>query len=124
MPSEPTMDMIAEAGLALDSIPSPRGANPIQWEELDGNPAITQFTGMDAPHNGTLDLRIELGRTCIDRDEALKLRTGSVVPLDNAAGGAVNLYAAGQWIARGEAVSLDGRLGVRIVEIISRVVRN
>ena len=69
----------------------------------------------------TLDLRIELGRTYVCRDEVQKLRAGAVVPLDNAAGDLVDLYAGGQLIARGEVLTLDGNLGVRVVELISRV---
>ena len=66
-----------------------------------------------------LELRIELGRTHVGRDEVEKLRTGSVVPLDNAAGDPVAIYAAGRLIARGEALVIDGKFGVRVVEVIS-----
>ena len=55
------------------------------------------------------------------RDEVEKLRTGSVVPLDNLACDPVAIYASGQLIARGEALVLDGKFGVRVTEVISPI---
>ena len=78
-------------------------------------------TGLGIAGDETLDLRIELGRTQIRRDEALKLRTGAVIPLDGAANEPVSLLAGGRLVARGELLVLDGKLGVRVVEVVSRI---
>jgi flagellar motor switch protein FliN/FliY len=43
--------------------------------------------GLPALQDVELDLRIELGRTELLIDEVLKLKEGSVVPLDKLAGG-------------------------------------
>jgi flagellar motor switch protein FliN len=65
----------------------------------------------------TTNLRIELGRARIRHDDLAKLRSGSVIALDNPTSGPVNLYA-GRWlVARGEPVVVDGRLAVRVLEI-------
>ena len=76
--------------------------------------------GRNALDKETIDLRIELGRAYIGRDEVRRLRTGSVVPLDSAVGDLVELYAGGRLIARGETIVLDGNLGVRVADVISR----
>ena len=127
MAGEHAMDLLTAAEQALASIPLPPatnelpgGAKPMRWEELDGAPAKTQTSGPNALGNETIDLRIELGRTHIRRDEARGLRTGSVIPLDNAAGDPVDLYAGGQLIARGEVLVLQGTLAVRVVERLSQ----
>jgi flagellar motor switch protein FliN/FliY len=62
-------------------------------------------------------LRIELGCTQMDRQEAVKLRAGSVVPLDNSVAGPVDIYADGRLIGRGDVLAVDGKFGVRIVEL-------
>ena len=126
MASEHAMDLLTAAEQALASNPlppvtnqRPYGAKPIQWEELNGAPATTQTDSPKALHNESIDLRIELGRTHICREEVLKLRTGSVVPLDNAAGDPVDLCAGGRLIARGEVLVLNGNFGVRVVELLN-----
>jgi len=127
MAGENAMDLLTAAEQALASFPLPPattglpgGATPIQWEELDGASASTRTGASKALGTQTLDLRIELGRTQVQRDEVQKLRTGSVIPLSNAAGDPVDLYAGGQLIARGEVLVLNGTLGVRVVERIGQ----
>jgi flagellar motor switch protein FliN len=127
MAGEHAMDLLTAADRALASIalpppanPLPRGVRPFPWEELSGVAAETQTSSAELDPNAVLNLRIEIGRTHIGRDEVSKLRTGSVVPLDNTAADPVDLYAEGQLVARGEALAIDGKLAVRVVEIISR----
>jgi flagellar motor switch protein FliN len=124
MASEHAMNMLtaAERALAALALPPaasqlPQGARSVQWEELDGSPARTQTRISTALGNEMLDLQIELGRTRIDRDEVQKLRTGSVLPLDNAVGSPVDLYAGGRLIARGEVLAIDGKFAVRVLEL-------
>ena len=128
MVTEHAMNMLTAAEQALASIPLPPvtgklpcGARTMQWEELDGSPAKTRAAGPKASGDSVLELRIELGRTHVCRDEVEKLRTGSLVPLDNLACDPVAIYASGQLIARGEAIVLDGKFGVRVTEVISPV---
>jgi flagellar motor switch protein FliN len=124
MPSDQAMDVLTATGQALASVPLPptmrklpRGARTLRWEELDDSQAATRAGGK-APGHDVIDLRIELGRTRICADELRKLRIGSVVALDNPAGDAVDLYAGGQLIARGEVVEVNGHFGVRVIELV------
>lgn len=66
-----------------------------------------------------LDLRIELGRTELLIEEVLKLREGSVVPLDKLAGDPVDILVNGQLIARGEVLVLNDNFCVRVAEILT-----
>ncbi|MBN1396006.1 MAG: FliM/FliN family flagellar motor switch protein [Pirellulales bacterium] len=65
----------------------------------------------------TLDLRIELGRTRLDGEEAKNLRPGSVVPLDGMSGEPLSIYAGRRLVARGEPLVIDGKIAVRLVEV-------
>ncbi len=97
----------------------PTAAGPIPWEEFAEGSAKTPLHRLRTFSRDTVDLRIELGHACLDRDEASKLRTGAVVPLDNSAYDPVAVYADGELIARGELLEVDGKYGVRVVEIVS-----
>ena len=65
-----------------------------------------------------LDLKIELGRTHMYLEDVLKLRKGSVVPLDKMAGDPVDIYVNGRLIARGEVLVLNDNFCVRVAELI------
>ena len=120
-------DLLAAAEQALASIPLPlptselpSGAQPIRWEELDGTHAIAPADGLSHCPDKTLELRLELGRTRVAQHEQAKLRTGCVVPLDNRVGDLLELYAGDRMIGRGEPLVLDGKLGIRVVELFDQ----
>jgi len=117
----PTLDQLwTSAALPPVVNELPHSATRIQWDELDGEPVLTQHADADAPEPAeTLDLRIELGQTRIDWDEIEKLREGTLLPLDNTVAEPVDIYAGGHLIARGEVLALNGNLGVRVVEVLS-----
>ena len=126
MAGENAMDLLSAAQQALASIPLPpavdqfpRGVKPMQWEELAAAATKAPTASPRASSRETLDLRVELGRTSIARDEVPTLRTGSVLPLDNAAGEPVGLYVGEELIARGEVLVINGTLGIRVLERIS-----
>ena len=51
-------------------------------------------------------------------EDVLKLRKGSVVPLDKLAGDPVDIYVNGRLIARGEVLVLNDNFCVRVAELI------
>lgn len=67
----------------------------------------------DAP----IDVRVELGRTVIELDDAAHLEVGAVLDLDRGAPGPVDVYLGGLLFAQGEAVTVDGRYGVRLITV-------
>ena len=88
-------------------------------EEFAGAPASTENTTIDLIRDVELDLKIELGRTQMYLDDVLRLRRGSVVPLDKLAGDPVDIYVNGRLIARGEVLVLNDNFCVRVAELIA-----
>jgi flagellar motor switch protein FliN/FliY len=79
-----------------------------------------QFTGtlaalLDVP----LRITVELGRTQLPLADILRLTSGSLVELDQLASEPLAIKAGGRLIARGVAIVVNGRLGVRLTEIIA-----
>ena len=62
---------------------------------------------------------IELGRTRLSSEQADALRTGSVIALDARSNEPIELRSNGRLVARGEPVVIDGRLSIRLVEVLS-----
>jgi flagellar motor switch protein FliN/FliY len=71
---------------------------------------------MDIP----LSLTVELGRTRLTIGELLTLGPGSVVPLAKLAGEPLEILLNNKLIARGEAVVVNEKLGVRLTEIVGK----
>jgi flagellar motor switch protein FliN len=60
---------------------------------------------------------VEVGSSSLRLVELLNLAEGSVVELDRQAGDPLDIVANGTLVARGEIVAVDGRYGVRVVEV-------
>ena len=112
----------AERALASVNQPSsselPDGVNTFRFEDFTGAPASTEVATIELVRDVELDLKIELGRTHMYLEEVLKLRRGSVVPLDKLAGDPVDIYVNGRLIARGEVLVLNDNFCVRVAELI------
>ncbi len=65
-----------------------------------------------------VELHAELGAVTMSARAAMELSPGAVVRLDRPAGGPVDLTANGRVIARGELVTVDDKLGVRVLELL------
>jgi flagellar motor switch protein FliN/FliY len=111
----------AEAALASVHEPSMAapGVLPFRLREFSGSPPTTERTTLELIRDVELDLKIELGRTQMPLQEVLKLRKGSVVPLDKLAGDPVDSYVNGRLFARGEVLVLNDNFCVRVAELIS-----
>lgn len=70
-----------------------------------------------------LDVSAELGRTRLLVNELLQLGQGSVVELNKLAGEPLEVYVNGKMVARGEAVVINEKFGIRLTDIISPMER-
>ena len=70
-----------------------------------------------------LDVSAELGRTRLLINELLQLGQGSVVELNKLAGEPLEVYVNGKLVARGEAVVINEKFGVRLTDISSPIER-
>ena len=66
-----------------------------------------------------LDLSVELGRARMSIQDLLNLSPGSVIELDKIAGEAIDILINGRLVARGEAVVVNDKFGIRISDIVS-----
>ena len=66
-----------------------------------------------------LRVTVELGRVKMPVSELLNLTQGSVVELSKVAGEPMEVYVNDKLIARGEAVVVNEKFGVRLTDIIS-----
>jgi flagellar motor switch protein FliN/FliY len=66
-----------------------------------------------------LEVSVELGRTKLSIQELLSLGPGSVVELDKVAGEPLDILINDRLVARGEAVVVNDKFGVRITDIVS-----
>lgn len=89
-------------------------------------PEFKSFTTETIPsNNGSIDLVgdipvdivVELGKTSKKISEILEMGQGTVLELDKLVGEALNIYANGKFIAKGEVVVIDDNFGVRVTEI-------
>jgi flagellar motor switch protein FliN len=66
-----------------------------------------------------LQVSVELGRINMPLHVVARLARGAVVDMQKEAGATVDICANGKVFAKGEVVSADGKLGVRILEVTS-----
>lgn len=70
-----------------------------------------------------LDVTVELGRSRMTIQDLLALTPGSVIELDKIAGEPLDIVVNDRLIARGEAVVVNDKFGIRITDIISKTER-
>ncbi|WP_129125402.1 flagellar motor switch protein FliN [Geomonas oryzae] len=70
---------------------------------------------MDIP----LQLTVELGRTKLLVRDVLQLNQGSVVELTKLAGEPLDVFVNSKLVARGEAVVVNDKFGIRLLDIVS-----
>ena len=66
-----------------------------------------------------LQLTVELGRTSLLVKEVLQLNQGAVVELSKLAGEPLDVFINSKLVARGEAVVVNEKFGVRLVDVVS-----
>ena len=66
-----------------------------------------------------LQVTVEVGRTRMTIQDLLRLGQGSVVELEKLAGEPLDIFINGKAVARGEAVIVNDKFGVRLTDIIS-----
>ena len=66
-----------------------------------------------------LRLSVEVGSTALKLAELLNLGEGSVVELDRQAHELLDIMANGTLVAKGEVVTVNGRFGIRVVDIVA-----
>ncbi|HVX11033.1 MAG TPA: flagellar motor switch protein FliN [Pirellulales bacterium] len=116
--------LLKQAQEAIASIDEPHvsaaaAVRAFQLDEFAGAAPSTERATLELIRDVELDLRIEFGRTQMYLEDVLKLRKGSVVPLDKLAGDPVDIFVNGRLIAKGEVLVLNDNFCVRVAELIT-----
>ena len=83
------------------------------------NASNNDIAGLELLLDVPLQLSVELGRRRMTVSEVLELGAGSVVELSKSSGEALDIYVNDRLVARGEAVVVGERYGVRVSEILA-----
>ena len=66
-----------------------------------------------------LRLSVEVGSTALKLSELMNLSEGGLVELDRQAHELLDIMANGTLIAKGEIVTVNGRFGIRVVDVVA-----
>jgi flagellar motor switch protein FliN/FliY len=105
--------------IAATSMSLPTEVIEFQFPEFGGTVPSTEHATLDLISEVDLDVKVELGRTYMFIEDVLKLRRGSVVPLDKMAGETVDIYINGRLLARGEVLVMNENFCIRVAELLA-----
>lgn len=116
--------LLEQAERAISSINEPAqskaaGIRPFELAELAGSAPSQEKASLSLLRDVELELKIELGRSRMAIEDLMKLRKGSVVPLDKMAGDPVDVLVNGRLVARGEVLVFNDNFCVRVAELVS-----
>lgn len=75
--------------------------------------------GIDLLLDIPLQVSVEVGRSKILVQDLLQMQEGTLIELDKLAGEPLDLYVNGRLIARGEAVVINDKFGLRLTDVVS-----
>jgi flagellar motor switch protein FliN len=86
---------------------------------LDEQKDLPQMKNLEFIMDIPLQLTVELGRTKLLVRDVLQLNQGSVVELTKLAGEPLDVFVNSKLVARGEAVVVNDKFGIRLLDIVS-----
>jgi len=107
---EQGLEDVAKAASEVADAAAAAASSPVKK-----NPARTLDFILDV----SLQVTVEVGRSRMTIHDLLQLGQGSVVELEKLAGEPLDIYINGKAVARGEAVIVNEKFGVRLTDIIS-----
>lgn len=79
--------------------------------------------GLEFLYDVPLQISVEVGRSKILLKDLLKMGEGYIIELDKLAGEPLDLYVNSRLIAKGEAVMVGDKFGIRLTDVVSAVDR-
>ncbi|ACH40818.1 MULTISPECIES: flagellar motor switch protein FliN [Citrifermentans] len=86
---------------------------------LEDEKEVPQPKNLDFIMDIPLQLTVELGRSKLLVRDVLQLNQGSVVELTKLAGEPLDVFVNSKLVARGEAVVVNDKFGIRLLDIVS-----
>ena len=96
---------------AMSDLPVPSPASP---------PGLPNVNNLELLLDVEMPVSISFGRAQLPLKDVLRLSIGSLVELDRTVSDPVDIIVSNSVIARGEVVVVDGNLGVRVDQVMSR----
>ena len=96
--------------------------DPNELRELldnTGNQAPADGHGLEFLYDVPLQVSVEIGRSRILLKDLLKMGEGYVIELDKLASEPLDLYVNSRLIARGEAVMVGDKFGIRLTDVVN-----
>ncbi len=102
-----------------DSLPTPE----VQTESGQSDPPpakrLAPERGLEFLYDVPLQISVEVGRSKILLKDLLMMGEGYIVELDKLAGDPLDLYVNSKLIAKGEAVMVGDKFGIRLTDVMS-----
>ncbi len=96
---------------------------PVQTETKQSDPQASAKTpeerGLEFLYDVPLQISVEVGRSKILLKDLLMMGEGYIVELDKLAGDPLDLYVNSKLIAKGEAVMVGDKFGIRLTDVVS-----
>jgi flagellar motor switch protein FliN len=97
---------------------------PSSGRSATGGGAVSSDTrSLEFLYDVPLQVSVEVGRSKILLRDLLKMGEGYVIELDKLAGEPLDLYVNSRLIARGEAVMVGDKFGIRLTDVVSTKAR-
>lgn len=94
---------------------SSNNEDPSQISSLSADPGER---GLEFLYDVPLQISVEVGRSKILLKDLLKMGEGYVIELDKLAGEPLDLYVNSRLIAKGEAVMVGEKFGIRLTDVV------
>lgn len=98
---------------------APTEQNEIETSAQEGKKPGLDKKSLEFLYDIPLKVSVEVGRSRILVKDLLQMREGYVLELDKMAGEPLDLYVNSQLIARGEAVLVNDKFGLRLTDVVS-----
>lgn len=87
--------------------------------ENSGSQSAGEGRGLEFLYDVPLQVSVEIGRSRILLRDLLKMGEGYVIELDKLASEPLDLYVNSRLIARGEAVMVGDKFGIRLTDVVN-----
>ena len=111
------------SSVAEEKAAAAAAARPAEFPALEAAAPATTPNPVDFILDIPLQLSVRIGSTPMLIRDLLQLGQGSVIELDKLAGEPMEVLVNGKLVARGEAVVVNEKLGVRLTDVISPMER-
>jgi flagellar motor switch protein FliN len=91
----------------------------VSSQQSSDSSAASPERGLEFLYDVPLQISVEVGRSKILLKDLLKMGEGYVIELDKLAGDPLDLYVNSRLIAKGEAVMVGEKFGIRLTDVVN-----